>query len=205
MAATALILGFWFDVLTAKFRPQLARRTKIVSFVGAALLLLLIPGIVLALTLGQSEAGYAITVLPLFVDSVGLVVLTIIVSQLKLTQADVSRSTHGRRLYALRLFILLSCAWIIYFVTVLASAILVGQTDQTPFALSYFAITFAARISDSTLAVGVIALSDRGGNPFLHTRRLCSGEPADIKSASTLDSGLPIPPASESTEPSDHS
>lgn len=96
MAATLLLVSHWYELnrsasvslpfahvdtrldnAAGKLRPQLTVRTKVVAFVGAGLLLFVIPGMVLTYLFDYKVLGALLASIPLIIDLVFVLAATI--------------------------------------------------------------------------------------------------------------------------------
>jgi hypothetical protein len=156
MACSLLILGFWFDVLKSKLKPQIGRRTRIVCIVGASLLLLQIPGFFL-LGFNVLWLGALLTFLPYIVDIIGMIVLTIVISCK--SDKQFSAKNAKRKKSAVRKLIVICALWIGYFVMLIA----VSSFTDTPG--GYLATVIGSISMEFLICLFLMLLVDRTAGP----------------------------------------
>jgi hypothetical protein len=113
-AAFSLVLGFWVDALHAKMRVKLARRTKILCFVVAAIMILAIPGSLLSV-LGFGQIGTMLIIIPYVVNMLFFLVTVIVLECgccTKKSSKMISESTKKKVSYANRWMPVAATGWI---------------------------------------------------------------------------------------------
>lgn len=85
-------------MLQQRLRPTIANRTKVVSIVGACLVLLAIPGLLLTLFRISPEFGAVLIFAPLIINVVGMVVLVAMIGCMKNTK-KLSETNRKRQQY----------------------------------------------------------------------------------------------------------
>lgn len=191
-------LFFRFDILYANLRPHTAKVTRVISYVGASMATLAIPGLILWLHFDLLFVGLPLTIFPLIIDTLGISIITIVVAYLakkkvngKLQEHNVRKvryvrhplkvSENGKSLshfQVIRLFSALSVSWTVY--TILTIMGFLMQVSA-PLLYSYAGLVFwlIHRCCEATIALSLLALIDRGGGPLRLTRFVCCGKEYD--------------------------
>lgn len=133
MAASALALGFWLDVLRQKMKVRLRPCTRILCLAGASLLIVVVPGILLLYVFAGLTTTTLIAlasfllVLPFFLNTLIMVtVASIITAKLKHRLAEMRETSRERAVRARRWIWILTSGWlgyIVVIVVVLASGV----------------------------------------------------------------------------------
>jgi hypothetical protein len=187
LAASALITGFWFDVLAQKMRSRMAKPTRIACIVGAALVLLSIPGLYLTFQTALVVLGYVLVMLPLVVNTAGLIVINILIT--RLTRAEHARlhaRTRARADYAVKLFWTNSISWLLFTLGLLGQAVLAaGDVNIGPLTFMAQVLGAVTMLATFGICFSIILLCDRNGGPLVLTRRLCCGRDPALSAASS--------------------
>jgi len=117
IASFAIIMGFWVHALNARLHIRFATRTKVFCIIGAFMVLLMIPGMLMATIFDQPLVGTLLIIVPFFIDSTLFVVITIVLSAdcctKRKTAAEVSEENLLKVAHVRRYFILGSASWVV--------------------------------------------------------------------------------------------
>jgi len=159
LAASALILGFWFDVLKKKLLPTMAKRTRVICICGASLMLLQIPGFAL-LSAGRIGAtiGALLVILPYFVNIIGLVVISILIG--RRSNKKLSIPNAAKKSFAIKKLIIIDVAWVAYVLLFVCIIFAVNVSS------AYWVFIVLSSLCEVLISVLLVLLVDRHGGPI---------------------------------------
>jgi dipeptide/tripeptide permease len=173
MAATSIILGFWVDVLEKKLRPKMAKRTKIICIIGACLLLLCVPGLIISFRLDLRTLGSLLVFLPLIVDIIGVLVLLLIIRFMK-SSKNTSEPNLKKKNYAVKVLSISVAFWILYLIAVGCYALVVSGTPRAVYYI-FPAVIFDAA-AEFLIGLCILFLVDKQGGVIRLFKRIFFGE-----------------------------
>lgn len=115
IASLALIMAFWVTALHAKLAVKMAVRTKILCFLAASVVLIMIPGMILATVMRQLVLGATIILIPYVIDSLFFITTTLVLRMgccLPKNAPTISDNTQKKLNYVYRYLTVASVAWI---------------------------------------------------------------------------------------------
>jgi hypothetical protein len=176
MASSALVVGFWFDILVRRLRRTMAHRTRIVCIIGSIIVFLAVPGQIMALnTTGVAQQiGVVLVLFPLLVDTTGLIIIASIVTRhLRQTRAVLNDANITKAEYALKWLWVNACVWIAFVVNVAVGAFLLTNINGTPLVHVTMPFGFIVVVTTSLTSLSILYLCDRNGGPIVMTRLVC--------------------------------
>jgi hypothetical protein len=163
MATSALILGFWLDVLRRRMKVQLRPCTRILCLVGAALLLAVVPGIILLYVFANltgdvfRTVGSVLLVLPFVLNTAVMVVVAALVTvRLRARLLLMNAGTKRRSLHARGWIWTLTAAWILYLLTIVF--VLAAATLSSP--VTTFAYEAILLVCRACVILSILMLAD---------------------------------------------
>ncbi len=88
-----------FDVLQKKLRPTIASRTKVACIVGAALLLIAIPGLYFQIQAIAPPIGLVLVIIPLVINILGMIVILILIGCMKTSLKKLADANRKKQRY----------------------------------------------------------------------------------------------------------
>lgn len=170
MFATSLIVGFWVELLTKKLTSKFRSYIITLSWVGAALVIVPVIGVLLFLLANQFVAGVLCILVPMFFDFVAIIVIIIVIHRIYIGKGD---KLKEKKRYALRIFGILAALWLVI-VADLAVVFIALVTVQF-FGLWYWLFMLSLTVAMMGVSVCLMFLVDRTARPIKLTRYICLG------------------------------
>jgi hypothetical protein len=161
IASLAIIMGFWIDALHSKLRIKMAARTKVLCIVAAFLVLVMIPGMLMATALGMFVVGVTIIIIPYIIDTtIFVIVVTILRTGCCIPPGTpaLSESNRKKAAYVYRYMTVATVAWT--FITVFGGlgGIIAGMPH---FATISTFLTLIATIAEAVAVWATMMLVER--------------------------------------------
>lgn len=175
MAASMIIVSFWFALLTAKLRPEIGPRTQIASIVIAALVLVFGPVGTVLTQLNISALFLFMFLVPLLAADTLLIVMTSTIGcQLRTKLNDDHKMRHKAQ-YATKIFGFLSFLWVLHVVLLLIIAAAFLLLPRKVAMIEMFT-GITGEFIEAAADLSILFLIDRKGGIKKLTRALCNGE-----------------------------
>ena len=117
MISSCLLVGFWYEIIRAKFKLKISKVTKIISIVASILMVSgLIPGLYY-LANDSIIVGVSLIIIPIFVNSIFLFIITIILKRSK-NKNFLSTNNINKKKWVVKFMLGLSSSWILYMVSI---------------------------------------------------------------------------------------
>jgi hypothetical protein len=177
--STTLILGFWFDVLQRKMRPKMTKRMKVTCVIGALLLLITLPGLLIQFILKNMESlGQFLVLAPLIIDLTGMFVVLVIIRCLKETR-NISEETRARKGYAIKMLTVCFAFWIVSLIAIILWGQVILLENARNGTAAYWIIPSMILEHTALFMIGfcILSLVDRNGGVINLYKNLFRGVP----------------------------
>lgn len=171
VASLGSIMGFWFDALRASMLTRMASRTKIMCALGAALSMLIIPGLILARS-KYGVLGAILILFPYYFSTTVFIGITVILRTgccINSDTSDLSPANKAKLNYVFRFITVASAAWVLLTATATATVLVKPMPGMDTLAILPMMLSI---IAEGVMVWATMMLVERKVGPFKVVREV---------------------------------